>query len=109
MQKWISTLLLVTWVAVGTGWTASEDTEPQEEPATTPSVENVPSVPRAFISEILTDIGRRATRYTDEPVVDIVFVVNGSMRMVPQVRAIERQFVYLLTALELIVTFCSQT
>ena len=100
MQKCISTLLLVTWLAIGTGWTAPEDTEPQEEPATTPSDKNLPSVPKAFISEVLTDIGHRAIRYADEPAVDIVFVVDGSMRMVPQVTAIERQFVHLLTALE---------
>ena len=100
MQKWISTLLLVTCLAVGTGWTAAEDTEPQELPATTPSDANTPSVPRAFISEVLTDIGRRATQYADEPTVDIVFIVDGSMKMIAQVAAVERQFVHLLTALE---------
>ena len=100
MKKWIHILLAVTWLAVGTGWTASEDTEPQEQPATTPSDANVPSVPRAFISEVLTDIGHRATQDTDEPIVDIVFVVDGSMKMIAQVAAIERQFVHLLTALE---------
>ncbi len=100
MKKWISILLLVTSLVVGNGWTAPENTEPQEEPATTPSDENVPSVPKAFISEVLTDIGRRATRHADEPDVDIVFVVDGSMKMMAQVRAIERQFVHLLTALE---------
>ena len=100
IKKWISTLLLVTWLVVGNGWTAPENTEPQEEPATTPSDENVPSVPKAFISEVLIDIGRRATRHADEPDVDIVFVVDGSMKMIAQVRAIERQFVHLLAALE---------
>lgn len=100
MKKWIYILLSITWLLVGTGWTASEDTEPQELPATTPSDANVPSVPRALISEVLTDIGRRATRHADEPIVDIIFVVNGSTRMVPQVAAIERQFVHLLAALE---------
>ena len=100
MKNWISTLLLVTWLAVGTGWTAPEATEPQEEPATTPSDENVPAVPKAFISEVLTDIGHRATRHADEPAVDIVFVVDGSLKAIAQVAAVERQFVHLLTALE---------
>ena len=100
MPKWISTLLLVTWLLVGTGWTAPENIEPQEEPATTTSNANGPSVPRAFISEVLTDIGRRAIRHADEPVVDIVFVVDGSMKMIAQVAAVERQFLHLLTALE---------
>ncbi|MYD18287.1 MAG: VWA domain-containing protein, partial [Rhodothermaceae bacterium] len=100
MKKWLSVLLLVTWQAGGTGWAASEDTEPQEQPATTPSDANRPAIRRAFISEVLTDIGHRATRHADEPIIDIVFVVNGSTRMVPQVTAVERQFVHLLTALE---------
>ena len=100
MKNWISTLLLVTWFTVGTGWAASEDTEPQEHPATTPSDADMPAVPRAFISEVLTDIGHRATRHADEPAVDIVFVVDGSMKTIAQVAAVERQFVHLLTALE---------
>ena len=104
MKKWMHILLAVAWLAVGTGWAAAEDTQPQEEPATTPSDENMPAVPRAFISEVLTDIGRRATRHadepTDEPAVDIVFIVDGSMKMIAQVAAVERQFVHLLNALE---------
>ena len=100
MKKWIYILLSVTWLLVGTGWTASEDIEPQEQPATTPSDANTPAVPRAFISEVLTDIGHRATRHADEPAVDIVFVVDGSMKTIAQVAAVERQFVHLLTALE---------
>ena len=100
MKKWIYILLLVTWLAVGTGWTASEDTEPQELPSTTTPDANVPSVRKAFISEVLTDIGHRATRQTDKQGVNIAFVVDGSMKMIAQVGAVERQFIHLLTALE---------
>ena len=100
MGKWISVLLFVIWLVVGIGCGGSKDTELQEQPATTTPDAGVPFVPKAMVSEILTDIGHRATRYADEPKVDIVLVVDGSLQMVPQVTAIERQFVHLLAALE---------
>ena len=100
MKKWINVGFLAMWLVVGIGCAGSKDTELQGQPATTPSDANRPSVPKAFISEVLTDIGHRATRHADEPKVDVVLVVDGSLKMIAQVAAVERQFVHLLTALE---------
>jgi len=89
----IKLLLLASWLVCGTG--AMFPINAQE-----PAIPETQPVLKARLTEILQDIGHRATQHPGPLKAEAVLVVAGSLQMVPQVQGIERQFIHLLTALE---------
>ena len=55
---------------------------------------------KADIGASLEDIAQRITRHAQNPIVDIVFVVDGSKRMIPHLATLEKRLVDMLTVIE---------
>lgn len=55
---------------------------------------------KADIGASLKDIAKRATQHTQNPKVDVVFVVDGSRQMLGSLAALEKKFVDMLTVIE---------
>ena len=55
---------------------------------------------KADIGASLKDIARRATQHTQNPKVDVVFVVDGSRQMLGSLAALEKRFIDMLTVIE---------
>lgn len=99
MKKWMSSVLLASWLVGGIGFALSGNAQGQS-PVINGDAE-ILWTGKADMDEILKDIGYRATRHIAEvPEVDVVFVVDGSLQMVGSIGIVERNFVTLLDALE---------
>ena len=55
---------------------------------------------KADIGASLKDIAKRATQYTQNPKVDVVFVIDGSRQMLGHLAALEKKFIDMLTGIE---------
>ena len=55
---------------------------------------------KADIGASLKDIAKRATQHTQNPKVDVVFVIDGSRQMLGPLVALEKKFVDMLTVIE---------
>lgn len=55
---------------------------------------------KADIGTSLKDIAKRATQHTQNPKVDVVFVIDGSRQMLGPLTALEKKFVDMLTVIE---------
>ncbi len=79
----IKLLLLASWLVCGTG--AMFPINAQE-----PAIPETQPVLKARLTEILQDIGHRATQHPGPLKAEAVLVVAGSLQMVPQVQGIQR-------------------
>ncbi len=55
---------------------------------------------KADVGASLKDIAKRATQHTQNPKIDVVFVVDGSRQMLGHLAALEKKFVDMLTVIE---------
>ena len=56
--------------------------------------------PKADIGESLKDVAKRATRLTQNPKADVVFVVDGNKRMLGSIVVLEKRLIDMLTVIE---------
>ena len=101
MKKWIC-YLCVVGVLVGALQTSAQVRPPRRKHRimVDPSAKKKQNTRKADISESLKDIAKRATQHTEDPKVDVVFVVDGSKRMSGVLTDLEKRLVDMLTVIE---------
>lgn len=100
MRKWICYLCIIG-ILVGTLHAVAQVRPPRRRHRVL--VDPNPKkkdVLKADIGASLKDIAERTTRHTQNPQVDIVFVVDGSKRMGPHLSDLERRVVDMLSVIE---------
>ena len=102
MRKWIC-CVCVLGILVGTLQAIAQVRRPTRRKhriMVDPSAKEKKDVLKANIGASLKDIAQRATQHVQNPKVDIVFVVDGSKRMVPHLIELEKRVVDMLAVIE---------
>ena len=100
MKKWICCLCTVG-VLIGTLQAAAQVRPPRRKQRilVDPSVKKKDTL-KADIGASLKDIAKRATQHSETPIVDIVFVVDVSKRMLAPVAILEKRLIDMLAVIE---------
>ncbi len=100
MKKWICCLCAVS-VMVGALQATAQVRPPRRKHRilVDPSVKKQ-DTPKADIGESLKDVAKRATRLTQNPKADVVFVVDGNKRMLGSIVVLEKRLIDMLTVIE---------
>ena len=101
MRKWIC-YLCIACVLVVVLQAAAQIPAPGPEQEVVVDTEKKEEYVRlkADIGASLEDIARRTTQHTQNPSVDIVFVIDGSKRMIPHLATLEKRIVDMLAVIE---------
>ena len=100
MKKWICCLYVVGML-IGTLQAAAQIPAPgPEQEVVVDTEKKQENLLKADIGASLKDIALRTTQHAQNPSVDIVFVVDGSKRMIPHLATLEKKLVDMLAVIE---------